>query len=457
MAKEPITYRIARVVVTATLRFYFRRIEVSAFKEIPKGPVIFAANHPQSITDTLVLGYAVGRMLHYIAHSGLFKNGLKAWFLRSCGVIPVYRPTDQEAGSRDNLEMFSACRAVLEEGGAIGIFPEGTSQVTPKVQPFKTGTARIALESESKHGFNLGVTIVPVGLSFESRRRFRSRVLVTFGQPVHMKVYKDAYARDSYETVHQLTHELEQRTRDLVLDIREASLADFVTRLERFYHDDLIQDPRIQLTSESDFENRQILIREIAKAVEHYRQKEPMLVEHLRVLLSAYTRRLSVFRLSDQQLRDYQAQSVPGTLGKLTAFAALGLPVAAYGLLFNIIPYKATGWVAKRLSPDGTKFHFFQLAVGAVFYLLYYPLLAYLVAQKVGVVWAGVWLLSLIPTGLFARWYAHQVTQQRGRLRVAFINATQKARLQSLRNARSELLAELETALERYLRYRQGT
>ena len=174
---DPFLYRVSRFTVRIGLRGYFRRVEIHGQEYVPTtGPVVFAANHPHSITDALMLGHGVGRMLHFIAHSGLFRPAWKAWFLRNSGVIPVYRPTDQAGAAEKNRSMFAACHEVLADGGAIGIFPEGTSSEERRVQQLKTGTARLAFGAEEQYDWQLGVVIVPVGLNFESRRRFRSRV-----------------------------------------------------------------------------------------------------------------------------------------------------------------------------------------------------------------------------------------------------------------------------------------
>src|SRR5207247_683798 len=73
-----------------------------------------------------------------------------------------------------NLETFARCRSLLARGGTIALFPEGSSHNEPAPLPLKTGAARIALEAEDEHG-PLGMRVVPVGLVYEDKERFRSR------------------------------------------------------------------------------------------------------------------------------------------------------------------------------------------------------------------------------------------------------------------------------------------
>ena len=65
----------------------------------------------------------------------------------------------------------------------MALFPEGHSHNEPRRLPLKTGAARIALETEARHG-PLGLKIVPVGLTYDEKGKFRSRVLVRVGDPI---------------------------------------------------------------------------------------------------------------------------------------------------------------------------------------------------------------------------------------------------------------------------------
>jgi glycerol-3-phosphate O-acyltransferase/dihydroxyacetone phosphate acyltransferase len=70
----------------------------------------------------------------------------------------------------------------LASGGAIGIFPEGGSHDRTDLLPLKVGVALIAYSALEKDGLN--VPIVPVGLNYFSRHRFRSLAVVEYGPPI---------------------------------------------------------------------------------------------------------------------------------------------------------------------------------------------------------------------------------------------------------------------------------
>ena len=163
-----------RTVLRATLGWilglFFRRIDVSGANRVPpRGPVIFAINHPNGLVDPLLLLTFVPRPVSFLAKAPLFELPILGWVIRRLDTIPVYRRQDQ-ADLRQNRATFERARDLLGRGGTIAISPEGTSHSDPGLRPFKTGAARIAL------GATLGtlVAIVPVGLFYTEKAVFRS-------------------------------------------------------------------------------------------------------------------------------------------------------------------------------------------------------------------------------------------------------------------------------------------
>src|ERR1700722_16602477 len=103
----PGVYRFMRGVVKVGLGFYFRRIEKFHPERVPaQGPVLFVCNHPNSLTDSFLLGAAVSRKVNFVATVQLFQfAGLKL-LLSSCGVIPINRVRDDPRGMRTVADTF---------------------------------------------------------------------------------------------------------------------------------------------------------------------------------------------------------------------------------------------------------------------------------------------------------------------------------------------------------------
>lgn len=450
-------YRAARFPGRIALRFYFSRFEIVGRENLPaRGPLLVAASHPQSITDALVLGAALDRELHFLAHSGLFSRPVTAFVLRRAGVIPVYRRGEGDDAATRNVETFRECRAALEAGQAIAIFPEGVSKAEPRLQQLRTGTARIALDAEEAHRFALGVRIVPVGISFESRRRFRSRVLLNIGRPIEAAAYRDAYRDDPRAAVVALTGTLRGRLGDLVVNVERSEMEPLIEDIEETYRDELLRRPGLEIAGGSPLARDITLSREIARAVDHYLERDPEWLWQLAGIHREYRRKRERLRVSESFLRSDRAPRLRAEAPRLLAVAISGFPIWAYGTLWNILPYRLTGWAAKRKCDDETKLHWYQLSYGTVIYGIYYPPLMIAAAAVLGAWGMAGFGLSLIPTGFFARWYARALAHRRAAFRYAWLSVSQTYYLQEIRRLRLRLLDEMDQALRVYLETRRA-
>ena len=217
MARRLITF-ILRVIA----RMFFRKIEIVG--DVPVGvPVIFAVNHPNALIDPLFLLCFAPRRVSFLAKAPLLKMPVIGWIARSLDSIPVYRKQDN-ADTASNRETFDRARAVLEHGGAIAIFPEGTTHSDPKLRELKTGVSRIAL------GASLRVLIVPTGLYYTSKHTFRSAALVYFGEPIEVLPQPD-----DPPVVNALTQRIEDALAEVTLQADSHDALDLITRAERIF------------------------------------------------------------------------------------------------------------------------------------------------------------------------------------------------------------------------------
>lgn len=454
---SPLLYRLARALVRLTARAYFRRVEIQRSDRMPPdGPVILAANHPQSVTDALILGLATPRVVRFVAHSGLFRNPLIATLLRSAGVIPIYRSSDVSDASAHNEASFAACTDVLQRGGCIGIFPEGTSQQARQVQTLKTGTARIALEAERQSGFGLGLQVVPVGLSFQSRRRFRSRVLVYFGRPITVAQWRPQFESDPRDAARAITAQLQDAIRHQVVDVSRSELEQFVSDVERVYKHELRERPDLDVPGLSRFERDQLLAREIARAAEWFYDRQPERIWGIAELLGEYDRRLRRLGIPDRMIRE-EGPGFATTARRLAVGAVLGLLPAAWGLLTNYVPWWLTGVIVGLRHPDATKTHWNQIGIGTVVFVSFYAAYLWAAFERFGGWPTLVMGISLPTCGLFARWYVAMVAHHQKHLRLAWLRSTRGFLLQRLRAYRREIIDVMDEALEEYLaRERSG-
>ncbi len=203
-ARRPVFDRAMRCLAALLIRVFFRSVELVGAERLPgEGPVVVVANHTNGLVDGLLLIARLGRYPRFLGKSTLFRIVPLKPFLRLAGVVPVYRAADGEVTGR-NDQTFARCRQLLGQGGAVAIFPEGISHDELELQPLRTGAARIALGAAfDEHA--AGVTIVPVGLVYDAKARFRSRALIDVGSPIHVDECATAYAADPHDAARVLT------------------------------------------------------------------------------------------------------------------------------------------------------------------------------------------------------------------------------------------------------------
>jgi 1-acylglycerol-3-phosphate O-acyltransferase len=143
-------------------------------KNIPKGTtVIYASNHRSYADPPLIAAGAKGRYA-FMAKEELFRKKPFAWLIRSLGAFPVSR------GKGDTSTIDTAVER-LNNGKCLMIFPEGTRSKDGKVGKGHTGAALIAARS--------GKPIIPVGIVYGEKLRFRTRLTVKFGEPIMPEDY----------------------------------------------------------------------------------------------------------------------------------------------------------------------------------------------------------------------------------------------------------------------------
>lgn len=140
-------YRFARSLVVGFCKLFWR-VSVTGREHVPAtGPFILAPVHRSNV-DFAIVAAVTPRRMRYLAKDSIWKLGLgRVW--ESLGAIPVARGTADREAMRQ-LE------ATLAAGDPVVMFPEGTRQSGPIVQPLFDGPAYVAARA--------GVPIIPVGI-----------------------------------------------------------------------------------------------------------------------------------------------------------------------------------------------------------------------------------------------------------------------------------------------------
>jgi 1-acyl-sn-glycerol-3-phosphate acyltransferase len=157
-------YTIGRLVITSYVRLMLR-MDVRWHEKMPKGPVLYAANHP-STTDPIFIHTLFSKPMSVMIHSKVFAIPLLGAYMRKMGQICVI------PGKGDHV--LDEARRTLESGRSVVIFPEGLISPVDGFHEPRSGVARLALQS--------GVPIVPLGIYLSEKNC--KRIPATFeGEP----------------------------------------------------------------------------------------------------------------------------------------------------------------------------------------------------------------------------------------------------------------------------------
>ncbi len=155
---------------------------VDAVRVPPSGPLLVISNH-LSNADPPLLAIAFPRPLFFMGKSELFRNRLLGGFLRRFGGFPVERGTPDRAALRRAL-------AVLEQGHAIAIFPEGGRSRTGALVKGLPGAGLVALQSGAPvlPVAIYGTEFFPVNGDWPPRRprNVPRGVTIRYGEPFHV-------------------------------------------------------------------------------------------------------------------------------------------------------------------------------------------------------------------------------------------------------------------------------
>jgi glycerol-3-phosphate O-acyltransferase/dihydroxyacetone phosphate acyltransferase len=224
--------KLVQAVISIALRLFFRRIETSRAHLVPEsGAIIFVLNHPNGLIDPGLVFAALPRRISFLAKSTLFRIPVAGWLLRTVEALPLYRRADAGEDVSQNLRTFEACRSLLLRGRCVALFPEGLSHSEPRLQPVKTGAARIALGAAVP-----GLKIVPVGLYYTSKTSFRGEALLRFGEPLEVPLVEpDEHGEPPRDAVRGLSARIEEALLGVTLNVETEEQLDATRKAERLF------------------------------------------------------------------------------------------------------------------------------------------------------------------------------------------------------------------------------
>ena len=380
-------YALVRQWIRFALRVFYRLGQKGG--PLPaKGPLLLVGNHPNSLIDPALLIALSPRPLTFLAKAPLFRLPLLGGLLRALGALPIQRRQDGPQDSSANAAVLEAGARALGAGRALAIFPEGKSHSDPHLADVKTGAARMALAA------GVEVTVVPVGLTYAQKGRFRSPVHIEVGAPLAVS----PECEPTPAAVRALTTRISEALRAVTLELGAWEDLPLIATAEALY----------ALSTHGpneDVERRRLFARGLALL----REEQPERYQELRAEVDALARRLALVRAGPQEVAvHYRASTVLRFVARNAAALVFGLPVAAVGWAL-FLPW--TLLVRAVLAARGTSEDMratVKLILALVFGPLYVLLLALAFFYGLGPWWSVAWVLASVPLAIFSRGFLAQ-------------------------------------------------
>lgn len=400
---------------------YFRDIEAAGNVPSPgTGGRVFVANHVNGLVDPILVLTAAPCAISPVAKSTLWKiPGLRR-LLEAVDAVPIVRRRDdpgKEEGSNDAI--FDRVAAWLAGGGNILIFPEGTSHNEPHLLEVKSGAARMLARALARGAPD--VSFQSVGLEFDARDVFRSRVLLLYG-PVRSA---RGFGLEGDALVAAMTSQLGDDLSELLVEGSTWAERLLIARVAEMIAND---------AGERTLAGWNDVGRQVEAARKTLRDVDEGTVGEVGAAVTRYYDLLGQEGLEDDQL---SAGADPRAAGRtLRGAALLGvLPLAIAGMLLYWLPYQLPR-LAARMVNDRDEVSTYKLAAG----LIVFPLWAAALGTASFLALPALSATAALAVALTSPFAALAWLDRSPRLRRRLRLASRRSRLDRLRAARADAM-----------------
>ncbi len=435
------------------IKRYYPRIQITGAERIPKtGPVLFCANHPNSLVDPILIGIAARRPVSFMAKAPLFKTPLLGPIIKALGMVPAYRGRDDARQVKKNSASLALVAKGLKAGRAMGIFPEGISSDKRQLGMVRSGAARIALEA-----FDNGVTdliIIPLGINYDKKEQLGSKVWIDVGQPLDLASWIPEHSQDNEEPIapsddkrlrRKLTEELGTALKNVIVHVDNTDWDPLLTDLEIIF----------KRTKHKPSDQVPALMRRkrIADAINYYYEQDPATAEEIIGKVESYHRELRVAGLviDDPILNRSRTYAIFTFLWQLAVLVLWFLP-ALFGSMMNMVPFLVTRKVSAKFQDDGQKtITTWRLVCGIPIYLVWYGIIYLTVLYETQQLPMAMMMNFILPiTGSIALRYWPFFAKSMRHMGHQFRTLTNRKQLHDLREKLAGIRVTLIEYAEKY-------
>jgi len=389
-------YRFCAGIVRMLVGVFFREADVTGLANVPSsGGGILVAWHPNALVDGGLILARFPRPLVLGARHGLFRWPVVGWLMRGLGMVPLYRRQDvapvADAARREanDRSLDALARAVLG-GACVAVFPEGESHDEPHPTELRTGAARLfyrvrALAPEGA----APPFILPVGLHYDEKHLFGSRVLVAFHPPIELGAdlarppspsAPDESRRDQYR---RLTAVLESALHEVAHATESWEVHHALHRARKLVRAERARRAGVAL-DRPGMRERVLAFARVWTGYRARRQSHPEETSDLADRVKRYDRDLRALGVDDHELDGVPRLASPGLVAILALQVVLVYlvlpPILVLGYVVNSPAAAAVWGLAKAGSRKAKDEASLKLLIGAVAFPVTWVVVAVLVA-----------------------------------------------------------------------------
>ncbi|HLG03205.1 MAG TPA: lysophospholipid acyltransferase family protein [Bacteroidia bacterium] len=444
-------YAILKFLFRITFKVFFRKAYYDKADRVPEnGPLIICANHPGAFLDPVVLATVIKRRVFFLAKGSVFKGAFAKWLFPRLNMIPVYRQQDDPSLLVKNKETFQKCYEHLGNGGAILIFPEGISRTGRKLQPLKTGTARIALGAMEHFNFNIDIKIICAGLNYEDPHKFRRDVYVAFSEPTHVPDYNKQFQTEGFAAAEALTAEIRKRLEQAIIHTEDAETDQLTLEIEKLYRYKLMKARGMEGGPAEKFE----MTKGIVRAINYFQEHDTARVKRIGAETRNYFETVEALGLSDRIVRGGQGKRWLKNTGELLLII-FGFPFFFWGLIHNYLPFATASFISRKFVKQSEFRGGVGAAAGMFLFLIWYTALAILswenfhaweFTSRPGWIWL-IYFFTWPVTGLFTWFYYRSLSIIRSRWLFMSLFFRESTMVADLVMRRKKLIEEFDKAV----------
>ena len=222
-------YSLLKIPAKLALLIWCRHLRINK-KEIlnADGPLLIAANHPNSFLDAVLLTTLFKRPIYSLARGDAFKNKFYAKILRALKMFPVYRISEGAQNLEENYGTFDECIKVFRKKDIVLIFTEGECVNEWNLRPLKKGTARLIIKAWED---GIPLQIIPTGINYSSFSRFGKNVILNFGDVLSKNDHPFTPSQSGGTKIKMLNDAMKFQLEKLVVQVKPVNK----TRLKKVF------------------------------------------------------------------------------------------------------------------------------------------------------------------------------------------------------------------------------